>query len=191
MADEEEAEREPHGPRRPPDTLRALNDRLEELSAALSSSPGPAEQEEATARYCRAFCQTLVECLSVWRSDEDPWSMLECYRVALLSFARVSEHLSIQSENVGVVLERLSMSCVELLLFITEAFPDALWEQFQFSIQTAHTLLQDNGITQLHLLSTATQERGMWSNITLQNLLRKRRLPRRKTLVECLSVEIR
>ncbi|KAF7694547.1 hypothetical protein HF521_008300 [Silurus meridionalis] len=180
MADEEEAEREPHGPRRPPDTLRALNDRLEELSAALSSSPGPAEQEEATARYCRAFCQTLVECLSVWRSDEDPWSMLECYRVALLSFARVSEHLSIQSENVGVVLERLSMSCVELLLFITEAFPDALWEQFQFSIQTAHTLLQDNGITQLHLLSTATQERGMWSNITLQNLLRKETPPEEK-----------
>lgn len=38
--------------------------------------------------------------------------------------------------------------------------------------QAAHALLQDRGITQLRLLSAATQERGMWSNTTLQSLLR-------------------
>ncbi|KAB5517027.1 hypothetical protein PHYPO_G00184770 [Pangasianodon hypophthalmus] len=182
MADDEEAEQELRCQSRSPSVLRALSARLEGLSAALRSSAEPAgeqeqEQEEATAHYCRAFCQTLVECVSVWRSDEDPWPVLECYRVALLSFARVSAHLSVLSENVSVVLERLSLSCVELLLSITEGFPDALWEQFQSSIQMAHALLRDNGVTQLHLLSAATRERGMWSNSTLQSLLRNEMPP--------------
>ncbi|XP_017306854.1 zinc finger protein 292b [Ictalurus punctatus] len=180
MADDEEAEQEPRGQSRSPSVLRALSGRLEDLSATLRASAELAEEDEATARYCRAFCQTLVECVSVWRSDEDPWPVLESYRVALLSFARVSAHLSVQSEDVNVVLERLSLSCVELLLSIPEAFPDALWEQFQSSIQTAHALLQDHGITRLRLLSAATQERGMWSNSTLQSLLRNETPPAAK-----------
>lgn len=180
MADSGEAEQEPRGHSLNPSALRALSARLEELSAALRSSAEPAEKDEATAHYCRTFCQTLVECVSVWRSDEDPWPVLESYCEALLSFARVSVHLSILSENVSVVLQRLSLSCVELLLSITEDFPDALWEQFQSSIQTAHVLLQANGIPQLHLLSAVTQERGMWSNCTLQSLLRNEMPPEAK-----------
>ncbi|XP_027030944.2 zinc finger protein 292b [Tachysurus fulvidraco] len=182
MADEEEAEQEPCGQSRSHSVLRALSARLEDLSSALRASVGPVggEEEETTAHYCRAFCQTLVECVSVWRSDEDPWPVLESYRVALLSFARVSTHLSNRSENVSVVLERLSLSCVELLLSITDTFPDALWEQFQSSIQMAHVLLQGCGITQLRLLSVATQEQGMWINSTLQSLLRNETPPEEK-----------
>ncbi|XP_053370970.1 zinc finger protein 292b [Clarias gariepinus] len=172
MADGEEAERETRGQSCSPSALRALSARLEELSAALRAGPEHGEREDATARYCQAFCQTLFECVSVWRSDEDPWPVLESYRVALLSFARVSAYFSVRSESVSVVLERLSLSCVELLLSVPGPFPDALWEHFQSSIQAAHALLQDGGITQLHLLSAATRERGMWNSCTLQSLLR-------------------
>lgn len=55
MADDEEAEREPRGHSGSPSVLRALSARLEEFSAALRASTEPAE--EATAQYCRAFCQ--------------------------------------------------------------------------------------------------------------------------------------
>lgn len=48
------------------------------------------------------------------------------------------------------------------------------------SAQTAHALLQDCGVTQLHLLSAATQEQGMWSNSTLQSLLRNQMPPEAK-----------
>lgn len=58
MADDEEAEQESRGQSRSPYVLRALSARLEELSAALRASAELAkEDEEATADYCRAFCQ--------------------------------------------------------------------------------------------------------------------------------------
>lgn len=55
MADDEEAEQEPRGHSCSSSVLRALLARLEDLSAALRGSAEPAE--EATAHYCRVFCQ--------------------------------------------------------------------------------------------------------------------------------------
>ncbi|KAK1805581.1 hypothetical protein P4O66_019862, partial [Electrophorus voltai] len=131
---------------------------------------------------------TLVEYVGRWRSEQDPWPMLEGYAVALLSYARASTLLSTQCDDVSVVLERVSLSCVELLLSISDTFPDSLWRQFRASVQAAHSLLEENGITQLRLLSAAAQEKGMWTNSTLQGILNDD-TPPAKTVHEFLSRE--
>lgn len=38
-------------------------------------------------------------------------------------------------------------------------------------LQSAQSQLQENGITQLSLLSTVAQETGVWTNSTLRSLL--------------------
>uniref|UniRef100_A0A4W5PPB0 Zinc finger protein 292b n=1 Tax=Hucho hucho TaxID=62062 RepID=A0A4W5PPB0_9TELE len=102
-----------------------------------------------------------------WRMEEEPLPLVEVYTVALLSYAQASSCLSSQL--------RLSYwwegSCVELLLSLPEHFPDALWEEFKSSVQSAHSQLQENGITQLALLSAVAQETGVWTNSTLHRLL--------------------
>uniref|UniRef100_A0AAR2ISY8 Uncharacterized protein n=1 Tax=Pygocentrus nattereri TaxID=42514 RepID=A0AAR2ISY8_PYGNA len=118
-----------------------------------------------------SFCRLIHRRCSPWRCDEDPAPVLEGYTVALLSFARASTHLSPQCENVPDLLEKLSLSCVELLLSISNTFPEALWEQFQSSVEMAHSLLLQNGIPQLRLLFAVTRERGLWANSTLQSIL--------------------
>ncbi|KAI4876943.1 hypothetical protein NFI96_018313 [Prochilodus magdalenae] len=148
--------------------LMELSVRLQRLEAPLRERERPAEE---SAEYCQAFCTTLVEYVGQWRSEEDPGPVLEAYAVALLSFARASPHLCLQSENIPVLLEKLSLSCVELLLSISAGFPEALWEQFQSSVEMAHMLLQENGIPQLRLLFAVTRERGLWANSTLQDIL--------------------
>ncbi|XP_036438404.1 zinc finger protein 292b [Colossoma macropomum] len=148
--------------------LMELSVRLQRLEVPLRERERRAEE---SAEYCRAFCTTLLEYVGQWRCDDDPAPVLEGYTVALLSFARASTHLSPQCENVPDLLEKLSLSCVELLLSISNTFPEALWEQFQSSVEMAHSLLQQNGIPQLRLLFAVTRERGLWANSTLQSIL--------------------
>ncbi|XP_062857823.1 zinc finger protein 292b [Trichomycterus rosablanca] len=180
MADGDEAEQDQRALSRSQSALQLLCSRLEELRSALRDGAEPQQHEERTAQYCRAFCQSLVECVSVWRTEEDPWAVLESYRLALLSFAQASVHLWPGSENVSVVLERLSLSCVEVLLSVADSSPDVLWEQFHSSVQAAHEQLQQNGVSQLRLLYAASQEKGMWSNTTLQSILRNETPPEEK-----------
>uniref|UniRef100_A0AAY5KSG0 Zinc finger protein 292b n=1 Tax=Esox lucius TaxID=8010 RepID=A0AAY5KSG0_ESOLU len=118
--------------------------------------------------------QTLVEYADRWRIEEEPLPLVEVYKVALLSYAQASPCLSSKCENVPLVLERLSLSCVELLLSLPEHFSDALWGEFKSSVQLAHSRLQENGIGQLSLLSAVTQETGVWSNDTLRDVLSDR-----------------
>ncbi|XP_076872779.1 zinc finger protein 292b [Brachyhypopomus gauderio] len=185
MADEE-AERDSCGHSGSFFEIQALSARLEKLAAALNDSPE--HSEDPGSQYCQAFCQTLVEYMGRWRSEEDPWPMLEGYAVALLSYARASNHLSTQCDDVSVVLERVSLNCMELLLSISATFPDALWRQFQSSVQKAHSLLEENGITQLRLLSSAALEKGMWTDSTLQGIL-SNEMPPDENVCEFLSRE--
>ncbi|KAJ8389342.1 hypothetical protein AAFF_G00120500 [Aldrovandia affinis] len=148
-----------------------LRERLRDLATALRDSEDAPEQ--SASRYCHDFCQTLVEYAGRWRIEQDPLPLVEVYTVALLSYAHAAPCLSSQCENVSLVLERLTLSCVELLLSLPEHVPDALWEDFQSSVRSAHGLLQENGLSQLRMLHVVAQERGVWSHDTLRAILAK------------------
>lgn len=142
---------------------------MEELTVVLKDSAD--SREQSSSLFCQEFCQTLVEYAGRWRVEEDPLPLVEVYTVALLSYAQASPHLSSQCENVPLVLERLSLSCVELLLSLPKEVPNPLWNEFKTSVQSSHSQLLDNGIPQLSLLSTLVQGTGVWSNSTLHSLL--------------------
>ncbi|XP_062322917.1 zinc finger protein 292b [Osmerus eperlanus] len=150
-------------------TIVSLRERLQELAVVLKDCADSGEQ--SSSQYCQQFCQTLVEYAGRWKVEDDPLTLVEVYRVALLSYAEASPCLSTQCENVPLVLERLSLSCVELLLSLPNEIPDTLWKEFQSSVQSSHSQLQENGIPQLSLLSGLVQGTGVWTNSTLHSLL--------------------
>ncbi|XP_036405246.1 zinc finger protein 292b [Megalops cyprinoides] len=164
----------------------ALRERLQELAAALKDSPDSPEQ--SASQYCQDFCQTLVEYAGRWRIEQDPLPLMEVYTVALLSYARATPCLSSRCENVSIVLERLTLSCVELLLSLPQNVPSALWEEFQSSVQAAHTLLQRSGNSQLCVLSAVAQQTGVWAHPTLRRLL-SQETPETKRVHEFLALE--
>ncbi|KAI1897401.1 hypothetical protein AGOR_G00082920 [Albula goreensis] len=170
MADEE-AEQDRCAQSATSAAIVALRERLQELATSLKDSPDTPEQ--SASQYCQDFCQTLVEYAGRWRIEQDPLPLVEVYTVALLSYAHAAPCLSSQCENVSIVLERLVLSCVELLLSLPEHIPVTLWEEFQSSVKAAHTLLQENGISQLHMLHVVAQESGVWSHAMLSAILSK------------------
>ncbi|XP_064189532.1 zinc finger protein 292-like [Anguilla rostrata] len=168
MADEE-AERERGTKIGTEKTILSLRERLQELDTALKDSPE--SPFHSATEYCQKFCEVLVEFGAQWKVDVDPLPLLEVYTEAILSYARATPYLSSECENVPLILERLTLSCAELLLAQTELVPSALWERFQSSVQTSHSLLQQNGNSQLRMLCALSKERGVWSNRTLCHIL--------------------
>uniref|UniRef100_A0A8C2F4K8 Zinc finger protein 292b n=1 Tax=Cyprinus carpio TaxID=7962 RepID=A0A8C2F4K8_CYPCA len=168
MADEE-AEQERSERSDASSALNALTTRLEDIAAPLKNSQD--SPDERASQYCYEFCQTLVEYVSLWRIEEEPLPVLEVYIIALTSFAQASPYLSTQCEEVPVVLDRLSLSCAELLLSLPQNIPDALWDRFRSSVQIAHPLVQEKEISNLMILSSIAREQGVWSNPTLQGIL--------------------
>ncbi|XP_053701711.1 zinc finger protein 292a [Synchiropus splendidus] len=154
------------------DTRRA-NDELRERFQALSTTLKESSQPplEASLRFCQDFCQVLVEHAGRWKTDEDPLPLLEVYTAAILSFAHASSCLSSECENVPLLLEKLALSCAELVLLLPQQVPGALWEEFQSSIKSAQSLLQESGSMKLCLLSVLAQQNGAWSNPTLCDIL--------------------
>uniref|UniRef100_A0A672GRW5 Zinc finger protein 292a n=1 Tax=Salarias fasciatus TaxID=181472 RepID=A0A672GRW5_SALFA len=154
------------------DTRRAIEElrgRFQGLTAALQESAQPVL--EASLRFCQDFCQVLVEHVSRWKTDEDSLPLLEVYTVAILSFAKATSCLSSECENVPLLLEKLALSCAELLLLLPKHVPGALWEEFQSSMKLAHSLLQESGSTQLCLVAVLAQQDGVWSNSTLSGIM--------------------
>uniref|UniRef100_A0A671U829 Zinc finger protein 292b n=1 Tax=Sparus aurata TaxID=8175 RepID=A0A671U829_SPAAU len=86
--------------------------------------------------------------------EEEPLPLVEVYIVALLSYAQASQYLSLQCENVPLVVERLSIK------------------------------LQENGIAQLSLLSALGKYDGVWTNRVLQGLLSDENLQEGLVLLE-------
>ncbi|MED6260202.1 hypothetical protein ATANTOWER_007499 [Ataeniobius toweri] len=171
------------------DTRKAneeLRERFQALTAALKESPQP--PLEASLHFCQEFCQVLVEHAGRWKTDEDPLPLLEVYTVAILSFAKAASCLSSDCENVPLLLEKLALSCAELLLSVPQHVPGALWEEFQSSVKLAHSLLQESGSTQLRLLSVLAQQDGVWANTTLSSIL-SNQIPRAEQVHEYLESE--
>ncbi|XP_013986594.1 zinc finger protein 292 [Salmo salar] len=149
--------------------IELLRERFQELTTTLKESPE--SPSDASLRFCQEFCQILVEHAGRWKAEEEPLPLLEVYTVAILSYAKAITCLSSECENVPLVLENLGLSCVELLLSLPESVPGALWEEFQSCVKSAHSLLQEHGNTQLHMLSAMAQEPGVWTNTTLCSIL--------------------
>ncbi|KAM6973227.1 zinc finger protein 292a [Aplochiton taeniatus] len=149
--------------------IEVLRKRFLDLTTTLKESVD--YPLEASLHFCQEFCQVLVEHAGRWKSDEDPLPLLEVYTVAILSYAKATSCLSTECENVPLLLEKLALSCLELLFLLPEKVPGALWEEFQSSVKLAHSLLQENGNMQLHMLSAIAQGSGVWSNPTLSSIL--------------------
>uniref|UniRef100_A0A3B4WTI9 Zinc finger protein 292a n=1 Tax=Seriola lalandi dorsalis TaxID=1841481 RepID=A0A3B4WTI9_SERLL len=166
--------------------IEELRERFQGLTTALKeSSQSPLE---ASLHFCQEFCQVLVEHAGRWKTDEDPLPLLEVYTVAILSFAKAASCLSSECENVPLLLEKLALSCAELLLLLPHHVPGALWEEFQSSMKLAHSLLQESGSTQLCLLAVLAQQDGVWSNTTLSSIL-SNQIPQTEQVHEYLELE--
>ncbi|XP_069830822.1 zinc finger protein 292 [Dendropsophus ebraccatus] len=170
MADGE-AERE-SGPSSGPDVsteLPHLEERLRELESHLRRV-GEDEALQAASDYCQRFCQTLLEYAEKWKASEDCLPLLEVYTVAIQSYSNARPYLTSQCENVSLVLERLALSCVELLLCLPQELPSDHWERFQGTIKAAHTRLTENGSHELLLLYNMSQEDGVWTDPMLDKI---------------------
>uniref|UniRef100_A0A3P9M7D9 Zinc finger protein 292 n=1 Tax=Oryzias latipes TaxID=8090 RepID=A0A3P9M7D9_ORYLA len=152
-----------------PKAIEELRERFQGLTTALKESTK--SPLEASLLFCQDFCQVLVEHAGRWKTDEDPLPLLEVYTIAILSFAKASSCLSSACENVPLLLEKLALSCAELLLLLPQHVPGALWEEFQSSMKVAHSLLQESGSSPLRLLTSLAQQDGVWANATLSSIL--------------------
>ncbi|XP_059886235.1 zinc finger protein 292 isoform X1 [Delphinus delphis] len=179
MADEEaEQERLSRGGGGCAAELQRLGERLQELERQLRESRVPAV--EAATEYCQQLCQTLLEYAEKWKTSEDPLPLLEVYTVAIQSYVKARPYLTSECENVALVLERLALSCVDLLLCLPVELSDKQWEQFQTLVQVAHEKLMENGSCELHFLATLAQETGVWKNPVLCTILSQEPLDKDK-----------
>ncbi|KAM9665879.1 zinc finger protein 292 isoform 1-T1 [Trichechus inunguis] len=158
--------------------LQRLGERLQELERQLRESRVPAV--EAATEYCQQLCQTLLEYAEKWKTSDDPLPLLEVYTVAIQSYVKARPYLTSECENVALVLERLALSCVELLLCLRVELSDKQWEQFQTLVQVAHEKLMENGSCELNFLATLAQETGVWKNPVLCTILSQEPLDKDK-----------
>ncbi|XP_029451328.1 zinc finger protein 292 isoform X2 [Rhinatrema bivittatum] len=158
--------------------IPCLSARLQELEGRLRESEEPGVQ--AASEYCQRFCQILLEYVEKWKTSEDPLPLLEVYTVAIQSYSKARPYLTSECENVAFVLERLALSCVELLLCLPHELPDKRWKGFQTSVQVSHKKLMELGNFELRLLSNLTQENGVWKSPLLHSILSQEPLDQEK-----------
>ncbi|XP_072122006.1 zinc finger protein 292b [Mobula birostris] len=150
--------------------LRQLGNELRELGVSVQSSGD----------YCQRFCQTLVQYAGKWKISEDPLPLLEVYTVAIQNYSKARPCLTAECENVCFVLDRLALSCTELLLCLPDEVPDTLWEQFQACVQAAHKVLSEYGNPELQMLAVLAKEGGVWKNSVLNNIFSQQPLEQDK-----------
>ncbi|GCB75890.1 hypothetical protein scyTo_0020957, partial [Scyliorhinus torazame] len=78
---------------------------------------------------------TLVQYAGKWKISDDPLPLLEVYTVAIQNYSKARPCLTAECDNVCFVLDRLALSCTELLLCLPDEVPGTLWEQFQDCVQ--------------------------------------------------------
>nr|AAI51916.1 Zgc:171671 protein [Danio rerio] len=164
----------------------ALKHKFQDLISELKRSSE--STLDASNSFCQDFCQILMHHGCQWRPDEDLLPLLELYTAAIMCCAEASPFLSPECEHVTDVLNKLSWSCLNLLLSFSEQIPGALWEEFQTSVKMAHGILQAHGNSQLQALLTLAEDNGIWSNATLCSIL-SNDLPNVERVHEFLSRE--
>ncbi|NP_001098611.2 zinc finger protein 292a [Danio rerio] len=164
----------------------ALKHKFQDLISELKRSSE--STLDASNSFCQDFCQILMHHGCQWRPDEDLLPLLELYTAAIMCCAEASPFLSPECEHVTDVLNKLSWSCLNLLLSFSEQIPGALWEKFQTSVKMAHGILQAHGNSQLQALLTLAEDNGIWSNATLCSIL-SNDLPNVERVHEFLSRE--
>ncbi|XP_072358956.1 zinc finger protein 292-like isoform X2 [Scyliorhinus torazame] len=152
------------------DNLRELGNELLELGVSVQSSGD----------YCQRFCQTLVQYAGKWKISDDPLPLLEVYTVAIQNYSKARPCLTAECDNVCFVLDRLALSCTELLLCLPDEVPGTLWEQFQDCVQAAHKVLSEYGNPELQMLAVLAQEGRVWKSSVLDSIFSQQPLEQNK-----------
>ncbi|XP_078412932.1 zinc finger protein 292-like isoform X1 [Cetorhinus maximus] len=152
------------------DNLRELGNELLELGVSVQSSGD----------YCQRFCQTLLQYAGKWKISDDPLPLLEVYTVAIQNYSKARPCLTAECENVCFVLDRLALSCTELLLCLPDEVPGTLWEQFQACVQAAHKVLSEYGNPELQMLAVLAQEGRVWRSSVLDSIFSQQPLEQDK-----------
>ncbi|XP_077338021.1 zinc finger protein Rlf [Lithobates pipiens] len=144
------------------DTLRALEDGLREdgVSAFTSSA------------YCRRFCEMLLQHTEDNTASESLMHCADVYETALRSFASARPYLTTECEDVLLLLERLVLSCFEVVLSMSEDdLSSDQGEHMKKSIIDSHEMLVDFGNKHLQLLVDNISHGGAWRNPVLVKIL--------------------
>ncbi|XP_067900797.1 zinc finger protein 292-like isoform X2 [Heterodontus francisci] len=123
---------------------------------------------------------TLVQYAGKWKISDDPLPLLEVYTVAIQNYSKARPCLTAECENVCFVLDRLALSCTELLLCLPDEVPGILWEQFQACVQAAHKVLSEYGNPELQMLAVLAQEGGVWKSSVLDSIFSQQPLEQDK-----------
>ncbi|XP_018413544.1 PREDICTED: zinc finger protein Rlf [Nanorana parkeri] len=144
------------------DTLRTLEDglRADEVSVFTSSA------------YCRRFCEVLLQHTQDNTATEGLMLCADVYETALRSFANARLYLTTECEDVLLLLERLVLSCFEVVLSMSEDdLSSDLGERMKKSIIDSHEILSEFGNKHLEMLVDNINYGGAWKNPVLVKIL--------------------
>ncbi|XP_068125052.1 zinc finger protein Rlf [Hyperolius riggenbachi] len=146
------------------ETLRALEDSLKEEEVTVATSSA----------YCSRFCEALLQHTEDSTVSEDFMLCADVYETALRCFANARGNLTTECEDVVLLLERLVLSCFEVVLSVSE---DDLSSdhglRLKKSIMESHEKLMGFGNSNLQLLIDNLNHGGVWRSPVLVKILSK------------------
>ncbi|XP_069827809.1 zinc finger protein Rlf [Dendropsophus ebraccatus] len=145
------------------ETLRELEDRLREEEEVSAPS---------SAVYCRRLCEVLVQCSEDQTASENLILYTDVYGTALKCFANARPYLTTECEDVLLLIERLVLSCFEVILSMTE--DDFLCDfglRFKKSVMDSQGILLEFGHSNLQLLVDNLKHGSAWKNPALVKIL--------------------
>ncbi|XP_078423449.1 zinc finger protein Rlf isoform X1 [Cetorhinus maximus] len=148
-----------------------LTERLRRVQAELRRR---GLSEESSAQYCQRFCEILVQYGEKCKASEELLPLLEVYRISIQSYTSARPYLTMECAHINFVLNRLAVSCFELLLTLSEKeVPQEVWQRLQQTLQDSHVALLEFGHNELQALVAISREGGAWKNPVLQCILSK------------------
>ncbi|XP_038652578.1 zinc finger protein Rlf isoform X1 [Scyliorhinus canicula] len=148
-----------------------LTERLRRVQAELRRR---GLSKESSAHYCQRFCEILVQYGEKCKTSEELLPLLEIYRISIQSYTSARPYLTTECAHINFVLNRLAVSCFEILLSLSEKeVPQEVWQQLQQTLQDSHNALLEFGHNELQALVAITREGGAWENPVLQCILSK------------------
>ncbi|XP_067867744.1 zinc finger protein Rlf [Heterodontus francisci] len=153
---------------------QALEPLTERLRSVLGDLRRGGRSEESSSQYCQRFCEILVQYGEKCKTSEEPLPLLEVYQISIQSYTSARPYLTADCAHINYVLNRLAVSCFELLLSLSEKeVPQDVWQQLQQTLQDSHTALLEFGNNELQALVAIAREGGAWKNPVLQCILSK------------------